>query len=187
MAEPVGRKKRFYWLEGVSRAEVERSLSDTKPSVFRRQGPRRLLVAVSLALIVLLAVPIFVPHPKLASYLQIGALAACILAYLRLRGAVRLVADAPDELLDERQIAARNAAYVVAYRLLAVAALFALGLFMGLEKAGGGASWLSGVLPVLHPHHGDSLVLSLGFPLLMLAACLPSMVMAWKLPDEPAA
>lgn len=175
MAETVGRKKRFYWLEGVTRAEVERNLADTKPSVFRRRGPRRLLVAVELGLIAMLAASVFLPHPKLASYLQMGALAASILAYLRLRGAVRLVADAPDELLDERQIAARNAAYVVAYRLLAVAALFALGLFTGLEKAG----WSAGSLK------GDSLVLSLGFPLLMLAGCLPSMVMAWKLPDEP--
>ena len=38
-----------------------------------------------------------------------------------LRKAVRHIADAPNELLDERQIAVRDAAFTVAYRLLAVA------------------------------------------------------------------
>jgi hypothetical protein len=35
-----------------------------------------------------------------------------------LRKPVRLVADAPDDLLDERQIALRNSAHTVAYHIL---------------------------------------------------------------------
>ena len=37
-------KNSFYWLEGVSRGEVEKDLSDRRPSRLREQGPRRLLV-----------------------------------------------------------------------------------------------------------------------------------------------
>ena len=45
--------RRFFWFEGVTRAEVERSLNDTRPSVLRRQAPRRQLV-VATALVVLI-------------------------------------------------------------------------------------------------------------------------------------
>ena len=129
-------KKRFYWLEGVTRAEVERSLDDRRPSRFRRQGPRRLLVAANLAALGLLAVADYLPGIKLSTYLAIAALLASLLLYLRLRGAVRLVADAPDELLDERQITIRNAAHVLAYRFLAIASLFYIGFCSAWSRRG---------------------------------------------------
>ena len=37
-------KNRFYWVEGVTRSEVEKSLADRQPSRLRQQGPRRALV-----------------------------------------------------------------------------------------------------------------------------------------------
>jgi len=46
-------------------------------------------------------------------------MAYVMLAYFQLRKSVRNVADAPDELLDERQIAVRNSGYLHAYRYLA--------------------------------------------------------------------
>lgn len=167
-------KKRFYWLEGVTRAEVERSLDDRRPSRFRRQGPRRLLVAANLAALGLLAVADYLPGIKLSTYLAIAALLASLLLYLRLRGAIRLVADAPDELLDERQITIRNAAHVLAYRFLAIVSLLYIGFWLGMESQG--LAEASG-----GEHPGANLLVSYT----LLLASLPSMVLAWGLPSEP--
>mgnify|MGYP000002555747 CR=1 FL=1 len=91
-----------------------------------------------------------------------------------LRKAVRHISDAPNELLDERQIATRDAAYTVAYRVLAfvgVAAFF---------------------LHILLPFESDTDDLfagrgSLILAFAMAAAALPAMVLAWNLPSEPEA
>jgi len=40
------RRSKFFWFEGVTEAEVVKSLDDTTPSRLRRQGPRRTLVHV---------------------------------------------------------------------------------------------------------------------------------------------
>ena len=38
------RRSKFFWFEGVTEAEVVRSLNDARPSRLRQQGPRRTLV-----------------------------------------------------------------------------------------------------------------------------------------------
>ena len=37
-------RSKFFWFEGVTEAEVVRSLNDTRPSRLRQQGPRQVLV-----------------------------------------------------------------------------------------------------------------------------------------------
>ena len=95
---------------------------------------------------------------------------AIIGLYLKLRSAVRHVSDAPDELLDEWQIGARNTAYLWAYRWLAMVVV--LHLIIVIPAIGEG-------------FYPESARITLNIGLLMLAASLPAMVLAWRLPSEP--
>jgi uncharacterized membrane protein YfcA len=113
----------------------------------------------------------------LQSYIEFALLAVVIILYFVLRKAVRHIADAPNELLDERQIAVRDAAFTVAYRLLAVAFTVYVLLYVAHD--------------VLRDLSVDSDRTALGFMSLlisaaMLAGSLPAMVLAWNLPSEPA-
>ena len=158
-------KKRFYWLEGVSRNEVEHSLADRRPSRWRQQGPRRQLVIAAVVVLLATCLTVLIPQPKVASYLGFASLAISIWLYLKLRSSVRQVSEAPDELLDEWQIAARNAAYVGAYRWLAQVAIVHL-IF---------------VVPALD--EDARVMVNIGF--VMLAVSLPTLVLAWRVPSEP--
>lgn len=98
-----------------------------------------------------------------------------IYLYLTIRRAVRHISDAPNELLDERQIAIRNGAYLIAYRYLG--GLTILFYLFGLLGKGGQRaqlqdSWFEGAF------------FYIGSSWLMLAAGLPAMVLAWTLPSE---
>ena len=89
-----------------------------------------------------------------------------IAAYLLLRASVRVVADAPDELLDERLVAIRNRAYLLAYRWLALIMFLVFGYMAGFAAADvgpltGQALWFGALL------------------LFFVASSLPSMVLAW--------
>jgi hypothetical protein len=166
------RRSRFFWFEGVSEAEVLRSLNDTRPSRLRRQGPRRVLVGVTAAVLLAMALLGFVTQPKLHTYLEFALLATTWLLYFALRKAVRLISEAPGELLDERQAATRDAAHTVAYRLLAFVAIGTLILHGLLPEPVEGSLGLFGAR--------SHLVLAAG----MGAALLPAMVLAWNLPSE---
>lgn len=171
-------KDRFYWAEGVSRSEVRRHLDDRRPTRLRRQGPRRALVGLCAVVIVAMLSSVFVPQPKLASYLEVSLLVAGIVVWLQLRRSVRVVSEAPDELLDERQIAARNAAYVVAYRWMANLAVLFMILIMALADGG--------VVPdAIRELVRQRTWSGLHMSFLMMLVCLPAMVLAWQLPSEP--
>jgi hypothetical protein len=91
-----------------------------------------------------------------------------LIGYLLLRTSVRHVADSPDELLDERQIALRDRSYLHAYRWLA-----------------GILSFISLVFFVRVDLIEEKLVIERWFGFgtwyaaLMLMATLPSAVVAW--------
>ena len=171
-------KNRFYWVEGVTRKEVEKSLADREPSRLRQQGPRRALVLAYTAVLVGLAVSGLVPGEKLVSYLTFFLVALAIGGYLQLRKAVRHVSDAPDELIDERQIAVRNAAYVDAYRWLAFVCFLVAAV--QLSTSSGGA--LEGALELAQR---DKFLNGLYLALIMAMASLPALVLGWQLPSEP--
>ena len=87
--------------------------------------------------------------------------------YSFLRIAVRSIADAPDELLDERQIAVRNTSFRYAYFILGYVLMGLMVLmFFGPE------------LKIFQPEGNDGsyVVISVFFAI----ASLPSMVMAWR-------
>jgi len=167
------RRSKFFWFEGVTEAEVVRSLNDARPTRLRQQGPRRALVIAMAAVLAAMALIGFLTDTKLTSYLEFGLLAAALLLYTLLRKAVRLISDAPDELLDERQIAVRDAAHTVAYRVLALVGSVVLVLHLVLR----------------HPHDTPAAVASADGTMLLIAfvmsaAFLPALVLAWNLPSE---
>jgi hypothetical protein len=165
------RRSKFFWFEGVTEAEVVRSLNDTQPSRLRQQGPRRVLVWANALVLLVMPLIALVAQPKLQSYLEVALLAVTLGLYLMLRKAVRHISDAPNELLDERQIAARDAAYTVAYRTLAFVGVAAFFLHILLPFGGGTDDLFAG---------RGSLILAF----VMAAAALPAMVLAWNLPSE---
>lgn len=174
-AEGSKRRSKFFWFEGVTEAEVVRSLSDTRPTRLRQQGPRRTLVIAMAVVLAAMALIGFVTESKLTSYLEFGLIAVAVVLYTLLRKAVRLISDAPDELLDERQIAVRDAAHTVAYRALALVGSVVLVLHLVLR----------------HPHGAPAAVASADGTMLLIAfvmsaAFLPAMVLAWNLPSEQA-
>ena len=61
-----------------------------------------------------------------------------LILYAFLRQSVRLISEAPDELLDERQIALRDANYSLAYRSI-VPLIYAYGALLAVITTGG---WL---------------------------------------------
>jgi len=162
-------KNKFYWVEGVTRDEVIRSLEDHRPTRLRDQRVRRWLVGINCVLITLLAGSNLITGNKLRSYLEAAGFAALLYLYLTLRKSIRHISDAPNELLDERLIEIRNAAYLVAYRYLGsiTIPLFWFGYVTSRDVEGLMGSW-TGIF----------------ITYLMFAAGLPAMVLAWTLPTE---
>lgn len=167
-----GRLGKFYFWEGTFSSEVDRAMS---PEYAARYGwllshrSQRLLVVLNVAswflcLIGALDLPWNLGFGESLFSWWFGV---AIGAYLLLRASVRVVADAPDELLDERLVAVRHRAYVVAYRWLALTMGLAFGFTIGFAEADtatldGRALWF-----------GASI-------LAFVTASLPSMVLAWS-------
>lgn len=167
-------KNRFYWLEGVSRSEVEKSLADRRPSRLRDQGPRRVLVLASALVMAALVFTVFITQNKLRTCSEAVLMVLGLVLYFQLRKAVRLVSDAPDELLDERQIALRNAAHTVAYRTLVTLSVVYAVIVSAVTPGG-----------MLHAQIGDGFWTGIAWSYLLCGASLPAMVLAWQLPSEP--
>jgi hypothetical protein len=108
-------------------ANAEKLMADTSYDRYRTRRARMLLVVGYLALLVL------IPVAYLALNAFVGLLVVLATAGVwgLLRVSVRTIADLPDEYLDERQLAVRNASYVESYRYLggAVALAATVGLF----------------------------------------------------------
>jgi hypothetical protein len=167
-------EKRFYWVEGVTRDEVLKSLADQRPTRLRQQSVRRALVIVNGLFGLVLAGSRVITGVKLRTYLEFILMAGMIYLYLSLRRSVRHISDAPDELLDERLIVLRNSAYLVAYRYLFAVTilLFSLG------------HWILRDVSKVSDARPTELWQGPIFSFLMLAASLPAMVLAWTLPSE---
>lgn len=162
---------KFHWSEGVWSSEVTRAMS---PEYAKRYAwllnhrTQRVLVISSIAVWALCI------HGAFDESLSLGFAESafswwCVLlipAYLMLRSSIRIIGDAPDELLDERQIAIRNRAYLYAYRWLALLGFLGFGFIMGVADATNAED----------ASEGFALgVLLFGF----VASSLPSMVLAW--------
>ncbi|CAB4579109.1 MAG: hypothetical protein ACK5CE_09750 [Actinomycetes bacterium] len=179
--DDTGRPTRVYWLEGVTQADVENALygyTDRRWGWLCRPAVRRALVIanpVSWALTLYGAtdLPLNLGFADLA--LSWWALIPIPL-WLAVRRSVRLIADAPAELLDERLVAVRDRTYVGSYRVLA----FGLGLVAWFVVIANDAIDLS----------ADALDTQLdlltasAFAAIWAVPALPSVVLAWTMRDE---
>jgi hypothetical protein len=177
----MSKKNKIYWFEGVTEKGVKSLLTDenSKYRWLRSQRNRRILVVLMGLGTALVAAGSYWPTLKsnlnlsdgtavvIYSVTAIFAIFAVLLGYLFLRISVRGIADAPDELLDERQIKVRDTSFRYAY--------YAMGYLI----AGMLILMLSGPdLKLFEPEGNDGsfLIISVMF----LFAALPSMILAWR-------
>jgi hypothetical protein len=177
----MARKNKIYWSLGVTEKGTRALLTDenSKYKWLRSQRNRRLLVVLNLIGIVLVSLGSYFPTLKtnfnlnseteiiIFSITAIFVIFITLGAYSLLRVAVRGIADAPDELLDERQIQIRNTSFRYAYLSMGylVLALLMLMLF-GPE------------LQLFQPEGNDGSYLVIAT--LFAFAAAPSMILAWR-------
>jgi hypothetical protein len=177
----MSKKNKIYWFEGVTEKGVKSLLTDenSKYRWLRSQKNRRILVVLMALGTALVAAGSYWPTLKtnldlsdgtsvvIYSVTAIFAIFAVLLGYLFLRISVRGIADAPDELLDERQIKVRDTSFRYAY--------YAMGYLI----AGLLILVLSGPeLKLFEPEGNDGSFLIIS--MLFLCAALPSMILAWR-------
>ena len=174
-------KNKIYWFEGVTEKGVKSLLTDenSKYRWLRSQKNRRILVVLMALGTALVAAGSYWPTLKtnlnlsdgtqvvIYSVTAIFVIFAVLMGYLFLRISVRGIADAPDELLDERQIKIRDtsfryAYYGLGYIVVALLLLMNVGPEMQLFQPEG--------------NDGSYLMISMVF----LCAALPSMILAWR-------
>lgn len=179
----MSKKNKFYWLEGVTEKGTRALLTEenSKLAWLRSQRNRRALVVFEILGIVLISLASYLPDLKAGQNLTIQSEIALLFAaivivvgflvgYSLLRVAVRGIADAPDELLDERQIQIRNTSFRYAYMAMGylVVALLLL-MFFGPE------------LQLFQAEGNDGSYLMIAT--LFAFASAPSMILAWREKD----
>jgi len=177
----MSKNNKIYWFEGVTEKGVKALLNDenSKYRWLRSQRNRRVLVLLMALGLVLTSMGSY--WPTLKTNLNLGSAAGVVVysataifvilavvgGYSFLRIAVRSIADAPDELLDERQIAVRNTSFRYAYFILSYVLMGLMVLmFFGPE------------LQMFQPNGDDGSYVVIAA--LFASATLPSMVMAWR-------
>ncbi len=177
----MSKRNKFYWFEGVTEKGVKSLLNDenSKYKWLRPQRNRRVLVILMAVGLVLTSMGSYWPTFKknlnlnadagiiVYSVTAIFVILAIVGGYSLLRIAVRSIADAPDELLDERQIAVRNTSFRYAYFILSYVLMGLMVLiFFGPE------------LQMFQSEGNDGSYVVIAS--LFAGAALPSMVMAWR-------
>ena len=180
----MSKRNRIYWFEGVTEKGVKSLLNNenSRYKWLRSQRNRRILVILMALGLFLISMGSYWPTIKTNLNLgpEVGILVYSITAifiifavvggYSLLRIAVRSIADAPDELLDERQIAVRNTSFRYSYFILSYILIGLMVLmFFGPE------------LQMFQPEGNDGSYVVIAA--LFVSASLPSMVMAWREKD----
>ena len=177
----MSKKNKIYWFEGVTEKGVKALLNDenSKFRWLRPQRNRRILVVLMTVGLIAVAMGSYWPTLKTNVNLSSGAeiivysvtaifvIFAVLGGYLFLRISVRGIGDAPDELLDERQIKVRDTSFRYAY--------YAMGyLIVGLLIL-----MLSGPeLKLFEPEGNDGSYVIIA--VLFAFSAMPSMVLAWR-------
>jgi O-antigen/teichoic acid export membrane protein len=177
----MSKRNKIYWFEGVTEKGVKDLLNNdnSKFRWLRPQRNRRILVILMALGMVLISMGSYWPTLKtnlnlspevsviVYSVTAIFVIFAVVVCYSFLRIAVRSIADAPDELLDERQITVRNTSFRYAYFILSY-------ILMGLMVL----MFFGPELQMFQPEGNDGSYLVIAA--LFATAALPSMVMAWR-------
>ena len=178
------KNNKIYWFEGVTEKGTKALLNDENPKFnwLRPQRNRRILVVVIWIGIVLVAMGSYWPTLKtnlslpggidaiVFSVTAIFVILAVVGGYSLLRVSVRSIADAPDELLDERQIQVRDTSFRYAYYLMGYIVM-ALMLLMIIGPK----------VQLFQPEGNDGSYLVIAT--LFAFASMPSMVLAWREKD----
>lgn len=177
----MSKKNKIYWFEGVTEKGVKSLLNeqDSKFRWLRPQRNRRILVALMVVGLIAVAMGSYWPTLKTNMNLSSGAeiivysvtaifvILTVLVGYLFLRISVRGIGDAPDELLDERQIKVRDTSFRYAY--------YAMGYLI----AGLLILMLSGPeLKLFEPDGNDGSYVIIA--VLFAFSSMPSMVLAWR-------
>ena len=180
----MSKKNKIYWFEGVTEKGVKSLLTDenSKFRWLRPQRNRRVLVALMAVGLIAVAMGSYWPTLKTNMNLSGGAeivvysvtaifvIFAVLVGYLFLRISVRGIGDAPNDLLDERQIKVRDTSFRYAY--------YAMGYLL----AGLLILMLSGPeLKLFEPEGNDGSYVMIA--VLFAFASMPSMVLAWREQD----
>ena len=180
----MSKRNKIYWFEGVTEKGVKSLLNNenSRYKWLRSQRNRRILVILMALGLFLISMGSYWPTLKANLNLgpEVGILVYSISAifiilavvggYSLLRIAVRSIADAPDDLLDERQIAVRNTSFRYAYFILSY-------ILMGLMVL----MFFGPELQMFQPEGNDGSYVVIAA--LFACASLPSMVMAWREKD----
>ena len=146
-------------------ADAHRARTDTSLDALRSPGRRRLAALACLALIL---VAVAAAWSDSAIWTVVALVPAWGGVWL-VRRLVRLMADLPDELIDERVRAVRNERYLEAYRILSVVTIVVLLVgYIGTD-----APRIGWALEARHVHAMFWLVL-------FLSLALPSILLAWS-------
>ena len=177
----MSKRNKIYWFEGVTEKGVKALLNEenSKFRWLRPQRNRRVLVSLMIVGFIAVAMGSYWPTLKtdlnlsdgtsvvIYSVTAIFVILVVLGGYSLLRISVRSIADAPDELLDERQIQVRNTSIRYAYYAMGYVVLAILLLtFFGPE------------LKLFQPEGNDGSYLMIS--MLFLSAALPSMILAWR-------
>jgi len=159
----------------ASAKSVEKQLDDTKWDGLRTRGAKQFLLWGSNMVILFgTGFLIGVGENGWAAYSLIHILLIFVFWFL-LRTSVRLIADAPDDALDEMMVAQRNRSYLVSFRWLAAlafTAISALMLYTILTDAQPGSDGFNYVLELTWPQIQAIVWLFVSYALM-----LPSMAM----------
>jgi hypothetical protein len=177
-----GGPTKLYWLEGVTRADIENALdgrTDSRWGWLCRPSVRRALVVanpVSWALTVYGATGGPLSLGLDDSALSYWGLAPIVL-WLAVRRSVRLIADAPTALLDERLVAMRDRTYLFSYRWLSLAiGLLAAVVIISNDVVG---DLSSGAIEMQL-----AVITATAYAAVWAIPALPSVVLAWTLRRE---
>ena len=177
----MSKENKIYWFEGVTEKGVKSLLTDenSKYRWLRPQRNRRVLVTLMVVGLIAVAMGSYWPNLKTNMNLSSGAeiivysvtaifvIFAVLVGYLFLRISVRGIGDAPDELLDERQIKVRDTSFRYAY--------YAMGYLI----AGLLILMLSGPeLKLFEPEGNDGSYVIIA--VVFAFSSMPSMVLAWR-------
>ena len=179
----MSKKNKIYWFEGVTEKGVKSLLTDenSKYRWLRPQRNRRVLVGLMVLGFLTVAMGSYWRTMKrinavelsggveiaLFSVWAIFVVLAVLVGHLFLRISVRGIGDAPNELLDERQIKVRDTSFRYAYYAMGYVVLGLLLLMLfGPE------------LKMFQPEGNDGSYLVIAT--LFAFSSMPSMVLAWR-------
>ena len=174
-------KNKIYWFEGVTEQGVKSLLADenSKFKWLRPQRNRRVLVALMVVGLIAVAMGSYWPTWKtnmnissgteivVYSITAIFVIFVVLGGYLLLRISVRGIGDAPNELLDERQIKVRDTSFRYAYYAMGYVVLGLLLLML-----------IGPDLQMFQPKGNDGSYLVIAT--LFAFSSMPSMVLAWR-------